>query len=97
MPEDVQLNAVITGRVQAVGFRFFVIRRATQRRLTGWVRNLANGDVEVMAEGSSEALSELLADLREGPPAAWVKSVQVQWRAATGQFDDFRVAPTSYS
>ncbi len=93
---DRQLHATITGRVQGVGFRFFVIRRATQRRLTGWVRNLAGGDVEIVAEGSTDALSELLSDLREGPPAAWVRSVRVDWRLPTGQFSDFHVAPSSY-
>ena len=92
---DRQLHATITGRVQGVGFRFFVIRRASQRRLTGWVRNLAGGDVEIVAEGSADALSELLADLRAGPPAAWVRSVEVNWRSATGQFNDFHVAPSS--
>ena len=97
MTENKQLYATINGRVQGVGFRFFVIRWASQLGLTGWVRNSANGGVEVVAEGSAEALVELLTELREGPPGAWVRDVRVQWRSATGQYEDFCVAPTSYS
>ena len=97
MSDNMQLHGIITGRVQGVGFRFFVIRCARRLGLTGWVRNAANGGVEVVAEGSPEALSELLAELQQGPPGGWVRDVQAQWRAATGAYEDFYVVPTSYS
>lgn len=96
MPQDVQLRAIIRGRVQGVGFRFFAIHSARRRRLTGWVRNLANGNVEVMAEGSRDALARLLGELRTGPRGAWVRDVQAEWQPASGQYDDFHVVPPSY-
>ena len=96
MSEHLQLHAIISGRVQGVGFRFFAARCASRGPVTGRARNLFNGDVEVVAEGSKQALGEFLTELRAGPPGAWVKDVQAQWRAATGEYDDFRVAPTAY-
>ncbi len=95
MPEKMQLHTIITGRVHGVGFRFFVQREAKQLGLTGWVRNLAGDGVEVTAEGSRDALSELLAKLQSGPPAAWVAGITTDWQAATGQFENFRVIPTA--
>ena len=95
MPEKMQLHTIISGRVHEVGFRYFVLAEARRLRLSGWVRNLAGGGVEVTAEGSRDALSELLAKLQSGPPAAWVAGVTTDWQAATGQFEDFRLAPTA--
>ena len=95
MPEKMQLHVEISGRVHGVGFRYFVLAEARRLRLAGWVRNLAGAGVEVTAEGPREALSELLANLQTGPPAAWVSDVATHWHAATGQFEGFRVAPTA--
>jgi acylphosphatase len=66
---------VISGRVQGVGFRAFAQRAAQEIGLTGWVRNLANGDVEAHANGSPEQLDELEARLRAGPPWSEVRHV----------------------
>ena len=71
-PIDQRLNVIVFGRVQGVGFRFFVLQQAVALGLSGWVRNLADGMVEVLAEGDSVSLQELLAALHEGPDAAWV-------------------------
>jgi acylphosphatase len=63
------LRAVVYGRVQGVGFRFFVQDEAAKLGLTGYARNLSNGrSVEVVAEGPTPALDRLLASLRRGPP-----------------------------
>lgn len=67
---------LVSGRVQGVGFRWFVRRRAEALGLSGWVRNLADGRVEALAAGSDEILTTLEAELREGPPAARVDEVQ---------------------
>ena len=68
---------VVSGRVQGVGFRWFVEREAATLEITGWVRNRDDGSVEVMATGTSEKLSALHRRLREGPRAARVDEVAV--------------------
>jgi len=68
---------VVSGRVQGVGFRWFVEREAATLGITGWVRNRDDGRVEVMATGTLEQLSALEARLREGPRAARVDEVAV--------------------
>jgi acylphosphatase len=87
-----RLEAVIRGRVQAVGFRAFVETRALRLGVEGYVRNTQAGDVEVVAEGPEQRLQALLDDLGRGPGAARVESVDHQWREATGQFHAFRIA-----
>jgi len=69
------LRAVVKGRVQGVGFRWFVHRRAERIGLTGWVKNLYSGDVEVEACGSDEQVSELIEALRKGPPMSFVSDL----------------------
>lgn len=60
--------------------------------LTGWVRNLWDGRVEVLAEGEKENLEALIAKLKQGPPAASVESVAVTWEDFRDEFSDFRIA-----
>lgn len=64
------------GRVQGVGFRYFVEHSANGLGLTGWVRNLDDGDVEVYAAGNTDQLSELAGLLRKGPRWAEVRAVE---------------------
>ncbi len=66
---------VISGRVQGVGFRWFVEREAAQTGITGWVRNCDNGDVEVMATGTADQHRSLRQKLQQGPRAARVDHV----------------------
>jgi acylphosphatase len=61
------LHFLVQGRVQGVGFRWFVHREASELELRGWVRNTEDGDVEVVAAGSAEDLDELRQSLRRGP------------------------------
>ena len=91
MSDAERLDAVVHGRVQGVGFRIFVVRRAERLGLTGWVANEASGRVRCVAEGSRAALEELLGDLNEGPAGAWVERVDAAWSAATGSLADFDV------
>ena len=69
---------VLRGRVQGVGFRYYVERAANSLRLTGYVRNLDDGTVEVYAIGSPEQLSDLAGLLWKGPPTADVRGVDVR-------------------
>lgn len=86
-----RLHAVVHGHVQGVGFRYFVRDRARDLGLTGWVRNLADGTVEVMAEGERERLEGLLGECREGPPMSIVREISEAWSDATGEFRGFQV------
>ena len=69
------LHFLIRGRVQGVGFRWFVHREASELDLRGWVRNTEEGDVEVVAAGAPEDLSELRHSLRQGPRGSRVDNV----------------------
>ncbi len=91
-----RLRARVSGRVQGVGFRGFVALRAHGMRLRGYVRNLAGGGVEVIAEGEEHDLRNLLQVLEGGPRDAYVTNVQVSWADPTGEFADFTVRSTSY-
>jgi acylphosphatase len=66
---------IVTGRVQGVGFRYFVVRQAQELGLGGWTRNLPNGDVEVRAWGGEGALGQLAERLAAGPRSARVTKV----------------------
>lgn len=87
-----KMVAVVSGRVQNVGYRAFVLRYARALGLSGTVRNLPSGQVEVIAEGDERTLNQLLTLLRQGPPAARVTDVSVRWGDATGTEDGFRIA-----
>lgn len=86
-----RLHAVVSGMVQGVHYRAMTIRQASALGLTGWVRNVRDGSVEVMAEGPREQLEALVQYLWNGPPAASVTAVDVEWAEPTGEFSSFRV------
>ena len=86
-----RMRAIVKGIVQGVGYRFFVEDRAYELGLTGYVRNLPDGTVEVVAEGDKEVLELLLEHLRRGPRSARVTDVEVERGEATGEFKDFRI------
>lgn len=87
----VRAELKIHGRVQGVFFRQSTQAEAIRLGLTGWVRNLPDGSVEALAEGPADAVRELLAWCRQGPPAAEVSSVDIDWTDATGEYQDFGV------
>ena len=76
--------ARVKGKVQGVGFRYSAIRQADSLMIKGWVRNAANGDVEVWAEGLPEKLELFLKWLRKGPQFSRVDSVEMEDRAPQG-------------
>jgi acylphosphatase len=91
MKERGAFDAIVTGHVQGVFFRRFVEQQAEKLGLTGYVRNLPDGGVEVRAEGEKDKLEKLLEYLKNGPPAARVKEVKAEWSARIGQFDIFEI------
>lgn len=86
-----RLHAIVDGRVQGVGYRDFVRRHAAQLGVTGWVRNRADGTVEVLAEGDDVEITHLLRLLTDGPSLSHVDAVETAYDAPTGEFPDFRV------
>jgi acylphosphatase len=86
-----RLHAIVFGRVQGVGFRFYTRDTASELGLTGWVANCYDGSVEVVAEGPRAALDQLLVFLYQGPSAARVDQVQHDFRLATREFKRFTI------
>jgi acylphosphatase len=91
MSDYARIHAGVKGVVQGVGFRFFVVHAARRHNLTGWVRNMGDGSVEVVAEGESGLLNDFVAELKIGPAAARVTDVIVTPGTYAGEFDRFDV------
>jgi acylphosphatase len=83
-------RALVTGRVQGVGYRFFAERAARELGVRGWVRNLPDGRVEAVAEGDDDALALFLERLRQGPRGARVERVAEEDRPPSG-FPSFEI------
>ncbi len=84
---------VVSGRVQGVGFRFFARDAARREGLSGTVRNLDDGDVEVVADGDEDAIKRFEIALRQGPIGARVDNVQIDLAHASNRLHDFRILP----
>jgi acylphosphatase len=76
--ERLRLRLVAAGRVQGVGFRRFVELRARGRDVAGWVRNRADGSVEVVVEGAPDVVRALQTDIHRGPPGAHVAELRAE-------------------
>lgn len=86
-----RVHIEVEGRVQGVGFRFECIRVATRLGLRGWVRNMVDGSVELVAEGEQEAVDQMTAWARQGPCGAQVSACRVTPETPTGEFESFEV------
>ena len=87
-----RLHAVVRGRVQMVGFRYFVVEEARTLGLAGWARNGDDGrTVEVLAEGPEDRLRQLEAALRAGPRHARVDGVDAEWSDDVEGYEGFEV------
>jgi len=82
---------MIRGHVQGVGFRYYVLRRARDLGLTGWVRNRADGGVEVTAEGDAPALASLREAVARGPSPSLVDGIEEQWGEGPPRFRAFEI------
>lgn len=94
--EKAAFLARVRGMVQGVGFRYFTYREASSLGITGYVKNLSDGRVEVFAEGSSENLQALLDRLQQGPGAGYVEKVDVEWKAFENRYHRFSVESSYY-
>jgi acylphosphatase len=86
-----RLDATVRGRVQGVGFRYYIIRWAMDLDLTGWVANEPDGSLRCVAEGRRAALDGLVEALERGPAGAIVERVSTDFGPATGRFTSFEV------
>ena len=84
-------HARVKGVVQGVAFRYHTRDVALDLGISGWVRNLPGGDVELRAEGEESALKRLASWLEDGPPLARVTSVDLSWREPSGEHATFRI------
>jgi len=85
------VHAIISGRVQGVGFRYFVYRSATNLGISGFVRNLIEGDVEVLACGKPESITIFLEELRRGPRMAHIREMKITNMDEYGSSDTFEI------
>ncbi|MCI0406700.1 MAG: acylphosphatase [candidate division Zixibacteria bacterium] len=81
----------MTGLVQGVGYRFYAIGHARRLGLTGFVKNLPDGNVEAYAEGEKGLLEEFIRLLRVGPMGADVSGVSVEWAKPSGRYKSFSI------
>jgi acylphosphatase len=84
-------HLIVQGLVQGVGFRWFVQREANELGLTGYVKNLYNGDVEVEVEGERGLIEELIRQLKVGNRSSRVTNVQVSWLEYEEKYNNFRI------
>lgn len=89
--QKVRAHVFVAGRVQGVFFRAFTREVAESLGLTGWVRNLPDGRVEAVFEGSKEVIEEALKKIKVGPPAARVDDIRVVWDESPENLSDFRI------
>lgn len=88
-----RLEAVVVGRVQDVGYRYFVQMAAIGLHINGKAMNQPDGSVKIIAEGEPDALEQFISALWQGPRSARVDQVAEQWLESTGEFSDFVAAP----
>jgi acylphosphatase len=90
MPEKA-VKIIVSGLVQGVGFRYFIYRQAKSLGLTGYARNLANGQVEIVTSGQKGLIDELIKAARVGPSYASVSDVQLEEIELEKSFKDFGI------
>ena len=89
--KSVSVKIKVTGRVQRVGYRYFVQHWAEDFGIGGWVRNQRDGSVFLEAEGRKERIEKLIKELKEGPSMAQVEDVIVKWAGFENKYRNFKV------
>ena len=86
-----QVHAIVHGRVQGVSFRYHTQLVAKSLGITGWVRNLPNGTVEVLGEGTADQIQNFIKFLKQGSPPARVNSIDMSENEASGRYSSFEI------
>ena len=89
--DKVGARAIYKGRVQGVGFRFTAQRYANETGVTGYVKNLWGGQVEIVAEGEKKKVETFLERIKNGPLSRYIDDVETHYSKYTGQFRDFHI------
>lgn len=84
-------HLIVSGYVQGVGYRWFVMRKAEEYNLKGYARNLYNGDVEVEVEGHKFMILDFIKELRIGPRSALITDVKIRWGEHQNKYRDFNI------
>ena len=84
-------HMIAHGRVQGVGFRFFAREQASVYGVTGWVKNLYDGTVEIHAEGEKDVLKGFIERIKRGPIFGLVSELSVDWIESTGKYTNFSI------
>jgi len=87
----IRLHVNFSGTVQGVGFRFTVKRIANRYEVAGFVKNLSNGDVEVVAEGDREVLKSLIDAICNSSLRSYIRNTSKDWEPATGEYKEFEI------
>ena len=85
------VKIIVSGRVQGVGFRYFIAKIADNFELKGYAKNLFNGDVEIQAEGRKEYINMLINKAKTGPSNSKVNSCKVEWLDFKNKYDNFEI------
>ena len=91
LEDTLTVNMKITGKVQGVGFRFFVQQQAQKLGINGWVSNKSNGDVEALAQGEKADLEQFIAKIKEGPSFSRIDNVNLEWMNKGEQYFGFEI------
>ncbi len=83
------VHIIVKGTVQGVGFRYYTCRLASSLGLTGFVKNLASGEVEIEAEGEKRNVRELIRDLQTKNMAEYISELKIEWSAYRNKYQDF--------
>ena len=91
MEDESSIKLIVSGKVQGVSFRWFTVQAARDLRLNGYAKNLADGSVEVRAEGPELALKSLIEKVNQGPQISRVDDVNITWSKSNQKFDHFDI------
>ena len=86
-----RIHVFYSGRVQGVGFRITAEETARNLGIVGWVKNLRDGRVELVAEADQATLERFLEEIRSGPMKNFITQVEISWSSATETFDEFEI------
>ncbi|MEA1881563.1 MAG: acylphosphatase [Candidatus Marinimicrobia bacterium] len=85
------VHLIVSGKVQGVGFRWYVVRSGRSLALIGYAKNLPDGNVEVQVEGNKVDIERFIKKLKQGPALSSVENVEMKWISPSNQLKDFNI------